>query len=71
MNIVEWNPFRELEDIQTRLNRVFGEFPQRVFADDTPFFAKWAPAVDIQETEKEYLIKVELPEVRRSSRTAC
>jgi HSP20 family protein len=65
MNIVKWNPFRELEDIQTRLNRVFGELPARVFPEDTPFFAKWAPAVDIQETEKEYLIKAELPEVNK------
>ena len=29
------------------------------------FFADWAPAVDIQETEKEYLIKAELPEVKK------
>ena len=65
MNIVKWNPFRELEDIQTRLNRVFGEFPLREFEENTPFFGKWAPAVDIQETEKEYLIKAELPEVKK------
>lgn len=53
MNLVKWSPFRELEDIQTRLNRIFNETP----------FADWSPAVDIQETEKEYLIKAELPEV--------
>lgn len=55
MNIVKWGPFRELEDIQTRLNRFFNDMP----------FGDWAPPVDIQETEKEYLIKAELPEVKK------
>jgi HSP20 family protein len=65
MNIVKWNPFRELEDLQTRLNRVFGEMPLRRLEEETPFFAKWTPAVDIQETDKEYLIKAELPEIKK------
>jgi HSP20 family protein len=67
MNIVKWNPFRELEDIQTRLNRVFNEAPLRRTDDDGVFFADWAPPVDIQETDKEYLIKAELPEVRKEN----
>jgi HSP20 family protein len=65
MNIVKWNPFRELEDIQTRLNRVFNDAPARRPESDGLFFADWAPAVDIQETDKEYLIKAELPEMRK------
>jgi HSP20 family protein len=65
MNIVKWNPFRELEDIQTRLNRVFNEAPVRRTEGDGLFFADWAPAVDIQETDKEYLIKAELPEIKK------
>jgi HSP20 family protein len=65
MNIVKWNPFRELEDIQTRLNRAFGDASQRRLENDGVFFADWAPPVDIQETEKEYLIKAELPEMKK------
>jgi HSP20 family protein len=65
MNIVKWNPFRELEDIQARLNRFFGEPLPRGNGDETPFFADWAPPVDVQETEKEYLIKAELPDVKK------
>jgi len=65
MNIVKWNSFRELEDMQARLNRFFNEgMPRRVEADG-PFFADWAPAVDIEETDGEYLIKAELPDVRK------
>lgn len=65
MNLVKWSPFRELEDIQTRLNRFFNELPVRRTETDDFFFADWTPAVDVQETDKEYLIKAELPEVNK------
>jgi HSP20 family protein len=65
MNIVKWSPFRELEDIQTRLNRFFNELPANRIEPDGLFFSDWAPAVDIQETDKEFLIKAELPEVKK------
>jgi len=32
-----------------------------------PFFADWAPPVDISETDNEYLIKAELPEVKKEN----
>lgn len=63
MNLMKWDPFSELENIQTRLNRMFGEVPMR--RDGTSFFAEWSPAVDIQETDKEYLVKADLPEVKK------
>jgi hypothetical protein len=28
MNLVKWDPFRELEGIQTRLNHLFGDTPR-------------------------------------------
>lgn len=65
MDIIRWNPFHELEDIQTRLNRFFNEVPARRLEKDGLFFADWAPLVDIQETDQEYLIKAELPEVKK------
>src|SRR6187397_1345194 len=65
MNIVKWNPFRELEDIQAGLNRFFNDARVRRPDVDGPFFADWAPPVDVQETDKEYLIKAELPEVKK------
>jgi hypothetical protein len=58
MNLVRWDPFRELEGIQVRLNHLFGGAP--VTGDDDRFFANWTPPVDIQETEKEYIVKADL-----------
>src|ERR1043166_4637151 len=67
MNIVKWTPFRELEDMQTRSNRFFGDAPMRALEGDGLFFADWAPVVDIEETDREYLIKAELPDVAKEN----
>ena len=65
MALVRWNPFRELEEMQTRLNRLFGDARLAGTAEDGTFLAGWAPAVDIQETDKEYMIKADLPDVKK------
>ncbi|TAJ26845.1 MAG: Hsp20/alpha crystallin family protein [Nitrospirae bacterium] len=62
-----WDPFKELEDMQRRLSTVFGRLPVRKEGgkDEAMTVAEWAPLVDIVEDEKEYLIKAELPEVKK------
>ena len=64
-NLTRWNPFREMDDLQRRLENFFSLAPSRV-ADGTEVTqSRWEPLVDITEDDKEYLIKVELPEVRK------
>ena len=66
MNLVRWDPFRELEEVSTRLNRLFTHAPRRrLIEDEGTLLAEWAPAVDIQETDGEFLIKADLPEVKK------
>lgn len=62
-----WDPFGELEDLQQRLSNLFGRAPVRREGEGREALtrAQWAPLVDIVEDEKEYLIKVEAPEVRK------
>jgi HSP20 family protein len=62
MNLIRFEPFRELEDMTNRLNRFFGKLPA---AAEGEVFADWAPAMDVQETDAEYLIKADLPAVKR------
>jgi HSP20 family protein len=64
MDIVKWSPFRELEEIQRRLNRMFTDTSPRM-PEEPYFVADWAPAVDIQETDVDYAVKVDLPEVKK------
>jgi HSP20 family protein len=61
MNIIKMNPFRELEEIQGRLNRFFTQAPEH----EAFVFPEWAPPVDIQETEKEFLVTADLPEMKK------
>jgi HSP20 family protein len=63
-SLTRWDPFRELEDMQQRLSSVLGRRPQRE-GKESISVAEWAPLVDIAEDEKEYLIKAELPDIKR------
>lgn len=65
MTLVRWDPFRELEEMSDRLNRVFTRPAVRSSGKETLTVADWIPTVDISETEGEYVIKAELPEVKK------
>lgn len=66
MNLVKWDPFRELEDVSARLNRIFGRTTARGEADrELLKVADWMPSVDISETAASYLIKAEIPGVNK------
>ena len=63
----EWNPFRELDEMHNRLSRFFGaNAPRNGDGREEITVAAWAPLVDIIEDDKEYLIKAELPEVKKN-----
>jgi HSP20 family protein len=63
--VTKWNPFRDLEEMQNRLNPWFGRLSLRGPGDETATGSAWTPLVDITEDDKEYLIKAELPEVKK------
>ncbi len=67
--LVRWNPFREMDDLQRRMTSLFDWSPFRRSSlttdDENITVPEWAPLVDIVEDDKEYLIKVELPEVQK------
>ena len=57
MSLVRWEPFRDLLALQERLNRGF-DAPRQSGEEQ---LGTWAPAVDIYETEKEIVLKADLP----------
>ena len=66
MNLVKWDPFRELEEVSNRLNRVFGRSPFRPGSDrELLTAADWMPSADVSETDTAYLIKAEIPGVKK------
>lgn len=65
MNLMRWEPFRESNEFFRNFPApMFGKWPQ-FFDEDGGMKIEWSPAVDIKETEKEYLVKAELPGVNR------
>ena len=65
MNVVAWSPFREFEDLFSRYNRVVGGGQANGEADTQG--VDWRPVANIAESDNEYSIKVELPEVSREN----
>lgn len=56
-----------MEDFSNRLSSFFGRTPVRREngQEESITVAEWAPAVDVTEDDKEYLITAELPEVKK------
>lgn len=65
----KWNPFRDMEELQNRLFSLLHPYPARGVTEkeESMTVAEWSPLVDITEDDKEYVIKAELPEVKKEN----
>jgi HSP20 family protein len=64
--LTRWEPFREMEDLQNRLSTLFGRTPmRRGNGKESITLPEWTPLADITEDDMEYVIKAELPELRK------
>ncbi len=63
MALIKWEPMREFEDLVDRYSRAMGWSASR--GQETMTKGDWLPRVDISETEEEFVIKAEIPEVRK------
>ena len=62
----ETSLFRNFEEMSDRLNKILA--PRTLpYEFEKLTVAEWAPPVDIVETDKEYLFKAELPEVKKEN----
>lgn len=63
--LMRWDPFRELEEMSDRLNRMVSRPATKANGKEALTVADWMPTVDICETAGEYVIQAELPEVKK------
>jgi HSP20 family protein len=67
--VITWNPIREMEEApQNRFNRFFlGGFPNIMGSGEIHSLtvADWSPEVDISQDDHEYLLKADLPEMKK------
>ena len=65
MSLIRWEPFTSSDDAIDRLMpQLFGRWP-RVSFDTDGGKVEWRPRADISETEGEFLIRAELPAVKK------
>ena len=68
MALIRWEPVRELNTIQSEMNRLFNTF----FDSPTPggnggaTLRRWIPAMDVTETDEEYVLRADLPGMSES-----
>ncbi|MDD3180417.1 MAG: Hsp20 family protein [Opitutaceae bacterium] len=64
--IARWSPFRKLERMQRQMVTLFERPPLRcdIGCEKATTTHEWAPLVDAAEEDKEYLVKVDLPELK-------
>lgn len=63
--LARWNPITEMEQLENRMERLLRHWPAWPELKEPLATADWAPKVDISEDSKEYLVKAELPEVKK------
>jgi HSP20 family protein len=61
MNVIRWEPFREVDEMLRQYSPLFSRALRRNRGEA----GEWTPVADISETEQEYVIKAELPEVKK------
>ncbi|HHV81570.1 TPA: Hsp20/alpha crystallin family protein [bacterium] len=75
MALRRWDPFRELESLRREMDRIFDEvFGRALFSgreselEPIEEYARaWTPACDIYETDKEVVVKANLPGVSKDN----
>ncbi len=63
MAIIRWEPARELQSVQSEINRLFNT----LFESPTPTVngspRRWIPAMDLVENENDFVLRADLPGV--------
>jgi HSP20 family protein len=62
MALIRWEPAREVDSLQSEVNRVFDAFFGNGSASRT---RRWVPAMDLVETDEDLVLRADLPGLSR------
>ena len=65
MDLVRWEPFDGFTKMQSRINALFDEVFDRANGHSQAYSGVWGPPVDILESRDSYLIRAELPGMKK------
>lgn len=57
MDLIRWEPFKELSSIRRQMDRLLDTFFER---EETPA-GIWAPDIDVSENSEEFIVKADIP----------
>jgi HSP20 family protein len=62
-----WDPLRGFGSLQERINRMFDDTMRTIYPQEGEELERgtWMPAVDIHETEDGYVVKADLPGIKK------
>ncbi len=63
MALVHWEPVRELNTIQSEMNRLFNTLLDSPSPGNGSPLRRWMPPMDLVETEDDFVLRVDLPGV--------
>ncbi len=66
MALIRWEPVRELNTIQSEMNRLFNTLFESPTAGNGGSFRRWIPAMDLVESDNEFVLKADLPGLSES-----
>ena len=69
MELVRWEPFEGLDRLHSRINDLFDENFGRAHALPSATAGVWSPPVDILESKDPYVIRAELPGMKKKTST--
>lgn len=61
MALVRWEPVRELNSLQSEMNRLFGTFFDSPTTGDNGAARRWIPAMDLVESDDHFVLRADLP----------
>ncbi len=62
-DIMRWDPLREISSLRDEVDRLFDAFFGKHMERIREEF--WAPAINVEETENEFIVKAELPGLKK------
>jgi HSP20 family protein len=65
MSMIRWDPLSEFESLFSRIGPSIGRWPRLTRDGDGEVTLEWSPWANISETDKEYLVRAELPGLQK------
>src|SRR3954469_18539302 len=61
MALIRWEPAREINSLQSEMNRLFNTFFDTPTSANGGGLRRWVPAMDLVETEDHFVLRADLP----------